>query len=342
MLRVLESLFEPLAREFFERKYSVSVFGYKSSITPHPDNPLSRKLSFSPDGFFFDHKQNALKLLELKCPYTRRIVRGAVSGQYLDQIQTDLHLSNLNKAVHVDSCFRMCSWGQLNGGMSHNSSLNNGRLPASSKREVPFAWGVCILFAKRLPIDKYTFGYLISLGSSRTSFQDFSRIMQRIAEKDIWCSDGKVHLSFSDKDQKEEEQPLKLTKKAIEANNHMIFEGGMPVAFFLWKLLDYSAIPVTKHPDFLLEIQGKEENFHKDKNAVAGKISEFIQNPQLAQAKPIKQEFVKFTGNESEHMKSFLQDQRNQIDDRFRASTTATTNYIENLRQQVNSSGTTG
>ena len=164
---------EPLAREFFERKHSVSVFGYKSSITPHPDSPLSGKLSFSPDGFFFEHKQNALKLLEFKCPHTRRIVRGVVPDQYLDQIQTGLLLSNINKTVCVDSCFRMCSWGQLNDGMSHNSSLNNGRLPASSKREVPFAWGVCILFAKNLLADEQSLGRLISLGSSRTSFQDF-------------------------------------------------------------------------------------------------------------------------------------------------------------------------
>ena len=253
---------------------------------------MSGKLSFSPDGFFFDYKQNALDLLEFKSPYRRRIVRGAILGHYSDQIQTGLHLSNLDKAVYVDYFFRMCSLGQLNGGMSHNSSLNNRILPASSKRrEVPFAWGVCILFAKRLPIDEYTFGRLISLGSSRTSFQVL-RIMQRVAEKDIWCSYGKVHLSFSYRDQKDEEQRLKLTKKAIEENNHIIFEGGMPVAFFVWKLLVYSAITVTKDPDFLQEIQGKEENFHKDKNAVASKLREFIQNPQLAQAKPIKQEFV--------------------------------------------------
>ena len=121
--------------------------------------------------------------------------------------------------------------------------------------------------------------------------------MQRITEDDIWCSYGKVHLSFSDNDQKEEEQRLKLTRKAIEENNHMIFEGGMPVAFFVWKLLDYAAITVTKTPDFLQDIQEKVENFHKDKNAVAGKIREFKQNPQLAQVKPQK------TGNSKVHRK---------------------------------------
>ena len=55
-------------------------------------------------------------------------------------------------------------------------------------------------------------------------------------------------MSFSDNDQKAEEQRLKLTKKAIEENNHMIFEGGMPVAFFVWNLLNYAAITVTKKP----------------------------------------------------------------------------------------------
>ena len=157
----------------------------------------------------------------------------------------------------------------------------------------------CLYFflQKNLPADEYSLGRLISLGSSRTSFPDFSRTMQRIAEKDIWCSYGKVHLSFSDKDQKEEEQHLKLTEKTIEENNHMIFQEGMPVAFFVWKLLDYTAITVTKNPDILQKIQEKIENFYKDKNAVAGKIREFIQNPQLAQVKPKK------TGNSKAHRK---------------------------------------
>ena len=129
---------------YFKKKHSGSVFGYKSSLRPPIDSPLYGKLIFSPDGYFFDHKKNALKLLELKCTHTRRIVRGVVPSHYLDQIQTGLHLSNINKAVYVDSCFRMCSWRQLNDGTSHISSLNKGKLPVSSKREVPFARGVCL------------------------------------------------------------------------------------------------------------------------------------------------------------------------------------------------------
>ena len=70
-----------------------------------------------------------------------------------------------------------------------------------------------------------------------------------------------------------------------------------------------------KNPDFLQEIQEKVENFHKNKNAVAGKIREFIQNPQFAQVKPQK------TGNSKVHRKrkwtheTFLQNQRQQFAD---------------------------
>ena len=64
-------------------------------------------------------------------------------------------------------------------------------------------------------------------------------------------------MSFSDNDQKAEEQRLKLTKKAIEENNHMIFEGGMQLPFFVWKLLDYAAITVTKKPRLFARDTGK-------------------------------------------------------------------------------------
>ena len=37
----------------------------------------------------------------------------------------------------------------------------------------------------------------------------------------------------------------------------MIFEGGMPVAFFVWKLLDYAAITVTKKPRLFARDTGK-------------------------------------------------------------------------------------
>ena len=134
--------------------------------------------------------------------------------------------------------------------MSHNSSLNNGKLPASSKREVLFAWGVCLLFAKHPTACDFSSGRLISLGSPRTSLEDFSAIMQKIAEKDLWCSCGKVIFFFSDKDQEEEEQRLLLATKALQTHNQLLFEGGISIAFFVWKLLDYTTITVTKKYTF--------------------------------------------------------------------------------------------
>ena len=99
------SIFEPLAREFFKRKHSVSIFGYDSYLRLPRDNPLYGKLTFSPDGYFLDHQKGTLKLVEFKCPCTRRIVRNAVPPHYIDQIQTGLHLIKMSKAIFA--CFRM-------------------------------------------------------------------------------------------------------------------------------------------------------------------------------------------------------------------------------------------
>ena len=138
-----------LHESFLKKKYSVSIFGYNSSLKLSIDSPLYGKLTFSPDGYFFDNKRGALRLIEFKYTHTRQIVTGSVPEHYLDQIQTGLHLSELNKAVYVDSCFRICSWIQLKTGMNHNSCFNRGKLPASLKRDAPFArGGVCILFTK--------------------------------------------------------------------------------------------------------------------------------------------------------------------------------------------------
>ena len=101
------------------------------------------------------------------------------------------------------------------------------KLPASSKREEPYAWGICLLFAKHPTAREFSSGHLISLGSSRTSFKDFS-----IAEKDLWCSYGKVRLTFSDKAQNEEKQRLMFAILALQAQNQICFEDGVPVAFF--------------------------------------------------------------------------------------------------------------
>ena len=99
------SIFKPLARDFFEKKYSATSFGYKSSLNLPPGDPMHGKLTVSPDGFFYDHKQEEVKLVEFKCPCTRKIVRRTVPAKYADQLQTGLLISNLQKAVFVDCCF---------------------------------------------------------------------------------------------------------------------------------------------------------------------------------------------------------------------------------------------
>ena len=118
------------------------------------------KLTFSPDGYLFDNKIGALRLIEFKCPHTRQIVRGSVPEHYLGQIQTGLHLSELNKAVYVDSCFRICSRIELKTGMNHNSCFNRGKLPASLKRDTRFAWGF-VFCLQNIPVTSTQTDYLI-------------------------------------------------------------------------------------------------------------------------------------------------------------------------------------
>ena len=301
-----------LQESSLKKKCSVYIFGYNSSLKLPIDSPLYGKLTFSLDGYFFDNEKGDLILIEFKCPHTRQIVRGSVPEHYLDQVQTGLHLSELNKAVCVDSCLRICSWIQLKTGMNHNSCFNRGKLPASLKRDTPFAWGVCILFTKYS--SDFDSDRLLNLGAQSASFERFSKIMQRIAEKDLWCSYGKVRLSFSEKDINEEHHRLLLATRTSKKHSQNTFEGGFPLAFFVWKLFDYTTISVTKDPHFFNNIQRNVEIFFENNEAVTTKIREFIQEPHLAQSffvEPKKQEIVNFTGGDSEIMNDFLLDNFN-------------------------------
>ena len=110
---------------------------------------------------------------------------------------------------------------------------------------------------------------------------------------------------FRKKTRNDEKQRLMFATKVLRKQDQILCEVGLPVAFFVWKLIDYTTITVTKDPQFLQEVQENVESSIKIKMQ-SQKIREFIQNPQLAQVKPKKQEIVKFTGNESELMKSFF------------------------------------
>ena len=65
-------LFESFAREYIEWKHSTQVFGYTISLNLAKTHPLYGKVTCSPDGFFQDLDES-LTLLEIKCPFTRKI-----------------------------------------------------------------------------------------------------------------------------------------------------------------------------------------------------------------------------------------------------------------------------
>ena len=97
------------------------------SLNLAKDHPLYGKVTCSPDGYF-SYKDESIVLLEVKCPYKRKIAVYQIPRQYADQIQTGLALSGegVNKGLFVDACFRMCSFKQLGLGLVHNPLLNGG------------------------------------------------------------------------------------------------------------------------------------------------------------------------------------------------------------------------
>ena len=100
------TLFEPIARKYFEKKHSVQVFGYSVSLDLAKDHPLYKNVTCSPDGL---NKDNSTVLLEFKCPFKRKITMYQIPHHYRQQIQTGLAFSgpDVNKGLFVDTYFRM-------------------------------------------------------------------------------------------------------------------------------------------------------------------------------------------------------------------------------------------
>ena len=122
------NLFEPIARKYFEKKHSVSVFGHTLSLSLSENGPLFGKVTCSPDGYFLN-SDNELVLLEFKCPFKREIARKRIPSYYREQIQTGLALSgeSVNKGLFVDNQFRICSLQKIKPSSSHNPILNGGK-----------------------------------------------------------------------------------------------------------------------------------------------------------------------------------------------------------------------
>ena len=138
-------LFEPFARSYIEWVHNTRVFGDTISLNLAKDHPLYGKVTCSPDGYF-QALDGSIVLLELKCPFTRKIVVNKIPGLYRDQVQTGLALSgeHVAKGLFVDCCFRMCSLSQLEMNLAHNAGPHGGALH-KTKTPFPRAWGICIL-----------------------------------------------------------------------------------------------------------------------------------------------------------------------------------------------------
>ena len=140
-------IFEVFAREYIEWKHNTKVFGHTISLNPAKTHPLYGKVTCSPDGYFqaFDE---SLILLEIKCPFTRKIATNKIPAVYRDQVQTGLALSGefVTKGLFVDCYFRMCSLTQLGMNLNHNTTQHH----TLHRTKTPFsqAWGICILESK--------------------------------------------------------------------------------------------------------------------------------------------------------------------------------------------------
>ena len=202
------SLFEPIARKYFEKKHSVSVFGHTLSLKLAENDPLFGKVTCSLDGYFLN-SDNELVLLEFKCPFKREIAKNRIPSQYSDQIQTCLALSgeSVNKGLFVDSYFRICSLEQIEQSPAHNPILNGGKV-YQSKDGV--AWGICFLYSKQKLSPKQK--NIIDLSSAKSS-KLFEKITASVAEKETFCVYGNVRTTFTKDDEEMEFSNLYKMRK---------------------------------------------------------------------------------------------------------------------------------
>lgn len=87
--------YEPKAIEIFEKKYKKKV--YEVGLLRHQKHKF---LGASPDGIVSNHY-----LIEIKCPYTRRL-SGAISLNYYAQVQLQLEVANLENCYFYECVFK--------------------------------------------------------------------------------------------------------------------------------------------------------------------------------------------------------------------------------------------
>ena len=267
------TLFEPFARAYFEWEHNINVFGYNLSLNLAKDHPLYCKVICNPDGYF-KPKYDTIALLELKCPYKRKIVVHKTPAQYRDQLQTGLALSRewVTKGLFVDTYLRMCSLGQLGMNLEHNATLNGGVV---NKTKTPFPWalGICFLRSKTKLRPKQT--PLLDLGGVQSQLL-FADIMFSIAKHDILVDYLKTRVVYEQAAKKRELATLRA-KNAHFRQATWGRDAFYPVAFFACKLLDITEIWEDKQPNILEAIQDTINSFHKN-----------LERQKTLQANPVK------------------------------------------------------
>ena len=255
-------LFEPLARKYIEWKHNTKVFGHTISLKLAKTHPLYGKVTCSPDGYF-QALDGSLLLLEIKCPFTRKIAVNKIPALYHDQVQTGLVLSGdlVTKGLFVDCCFRMCSLAQLGMNLNHNPTQHHTF--HRPKTPFPQAWGICILESKYKLTPRQA--SLLNLGTTK-SISTFEATLLSIAsgkfdELQVFCN--RVRVAWSPRSKAEELFVLKNAKAEFQ-RAPWSGEEYHPVAFFAWKLLDITEIEEAKVPDYLKSLEPAIKAFHRN------------------------------------------------------------------------------
>ena len=257
-------LFESFAREYIERKHNTKVFGHSISLNLAKSHPLYGKVTCSPDGYFqaFD---KSLILLEIKCPFTRKIATTNIPAIYRDQVQTGLALSGefVTKGLFVDCYFRMCGLNQLGINLNHNTIHHY----TSHRTKTPFpqAWGICILESKhKLKPSQMS---LLNLGTtkSNTIFKQTLLSIDSGKFDELRVRYNRVRIIWNPITKAEE---LFVLKQAKSEFHRASLRGNWyyPVAFFAWKLLDITQIEELKAPHYLKSHEQKIIEFHQRLN----------------------------------------------------------------------------
>ena len=255
-------LFESFAREYIEWKHNTQVFGHTISLNLAKTHPLYGKVTCSPDGYF-QTLDGSIALLEIKCPFTRKIAVNKIPALYRDQVQTGLALSGelVTKGLFVDCCFRMCSLAQLGMNLNHNPTQHH--IFHRTKTPFPQAWGICILESKYKLTPRQA--SLLNLGTTK-AINTFETTLLSISSgkfDELQVFYNRVRVVWSPRAKAEE---LFVLKKAKAEFQRAPWSGDAyhPVVFFAWKLLDITEIEEAKAPDYLKSLEPAITAFHRN------------------------------------------------------------------------------